>query len=551
MVRDCKELVEKIQNCVLDWKNKSLSIAGRLQLIRSVIGSMNVFSASVFILPNQVLLDIEQIMRSFLWCPSDSSRGKAKVAWDVFCLSKDEGGLGIRRLAHFNSALMEGVLTWPQDLMGKYPSLSICTAPTSTENDQLVWRLNDGTVKSFSVNQVCLSICTAPTSTENDQLVWRLNDGTVKSFSVNQVWCAIRPRDSKVVWYGMVWFHAYIPRHAFNLWLIIKRKLKTQDMVCVWDVSPNLGNTCSLCEVVMDSHEHLFFKYSFADAVWSHMKTLVGLDQVSHDVYDVITHFGMNAKRKSTHVVIAKMVLATSTYFIWQERNWRLFKKSKSLTRTMNYQPVIAGNQTNPSVGFQDKFNAEKEEEEINQQYMIFPLWYSGSTNPKNNDGDAAFDGKEHDFDARKPDQGNKMTRPRKRLKERIILNLSHASGTIVPTVGQNSSNSTNPFSATGPSNTTASPTHGKSSFIDASQLSDDPDMAGLEDITYSNDKNDVGAEADFNNMETSITVSPIPTTRIHKDHPVLQIIGDLSSTTQTRSMSKVVKDQGGSFTDV
>nr|GEW89022.1 retrovirus-related Pol polyprotein from transposon TNT 1-94 [Tanacetum cinerariifolium] len=78
--------------------------------------------------------------------------------------------------------------------------------------------------------------------------------------------------------------------------------------------------------------------------------------------------------------------------------------------------------------------------------------------------------------------------------------------GTIVPTVGQNSSNSTNPFHAAGPSNTSASPTYGKSSFIDASQFFDDPDMPELEDITYSDDENDVGAEADFNNLETSIT---------------------------------------------
>nr|GFA96444.1 hypothetical protein [Tanacetum cinerariifolium] len=113
--------------------------------------------------------------------------------------------------------------------------------------------------------------------------------------------------------------------------------------------------------------------------------------------------------------------------------------------------------------------------------------------------------------------------------------NKVNATGTIVSTVRQNSSNSTNPFSAAGPSNTTASPTHGKSLFIDASQLSDDPDMPELEDITYSDDENDVGPQADFNNLGTSITVSPIPKTRIHKDHPVSQIIGGLSSTTQTR----------------
>nr|GEY27332.1 putative ribonuclease H-like domain-containing protein [Tanacetum cinerariifolium] len=47
-----------------------------------------------------------------------------------------------------------------------------------------------------------------------------------------------------------------------------------------------------------------------------------------------------------------------------------------------------------------------------------------------------------------------------------------------------------------------------------------------LEDITYSDDEDDVGAEADFNSLETSIIVSHIPTTRVHTDHFVTQIIG-------------------------
>nr|GEY83100.1 putative ribonuclease H-like domain-containing protein [Tanacetum cinerariifolium] len=115
-----------------------------------------------------------------------------------------------------------------------------------------------------------------------------------------------------------------------------------------------------------------------------------------------------------------------------------------------------------------------------------------------------------------------------------------NAAGSIVPTVGQISLNSTNTFSAAGPSNAVVSPTYGKSSFIDASQLPDDPDMPELKDISYSDDEDVVSAEADFNNLESSISVSPIPTTRIHKDHPVSQIIGDLSSTTQIRSMTKV-----------
>nr|GEV84895.1 retrovirus-related Pol polyprotein from transposon TNT 1-94 [Tanacetum cinerariifolium] len=75
--------------------------------------------------------------------------------------------------------------------------------------------------------------------------------------------------------------------------------------------------------------------------------------------------------------------------------------------------------------------------------------------------------------------------------------------------------------------------------------LENKPNVAELEDITYSDDEEDVGAEADFTNLETTITVSPIPTTRVHKDHHVTQIIGDLSPATQIRSMTRVVKDQG------
>nr|GFA24253.1 hypothetical protein [Tanacetum cinerariifolium] len=66
-----------------------------------------------------------------------------------------------------------------------------------------------------------------------------------------------------------------------------------------------------------------------------------------------------------------------------------------------------------------------------------------------------------------------------------------------VSTDGQNSIDNTNDFSAAGLSNAA---------------------MPNLEDLSHNAD--DVGAEADINNLESIISVSPIPTTRIHKDHP-------------------------------
>ncbi|GKC23319.1 putative ribonuclease H-like domain-containing protein [Tanacetum coccineum] len=75
-------------------------------------------------------------------------------------------------------------------------------------------------------------------------------------------------------------------------------------------------------------------------------------------------------------------------------------------------------------------------------------------------------------------------------------------------------------------------------------ELPDDPNMPELEDIVYSDD-DDVGAKADINNLDTFVPVSPIPTTGIHKDHLVEQIIGDLHSAPQTRRMKKNLEEHG------
>nr|GEV71154.1 hypothetical protein [Tanacetum cinerariifolium] len=226
-----------------------------------------------------------------------------------------------------------------------------------------------------------------------------------------------------------------------------------------------------------------------------------------------------------------------------------------TLTKTMNYQPVTAGNQSNPSAGVQEQFDAKKAREESVQQYALFLVWPSGSTNPQNTDDNATFGDKpesevyvSRSSRAQTKKHDDKTKREAKGTKFEDFsnngINEVNSADSPVPAVGQISTNSTNTFSAAGPYNIDVSPTHEKYSYVKTSQYPDDPTMPELKDITYSDDEKDVGAEADFTNLETAITVSPIPTTRVHKDHPVTQIIGDLSSATQTRSMIRVAKDQ-------
>ncbi|GJZ07586.1 RNA-directed DNA polymerase, eukaryota, reverse transcriptase zinc-binding domain protein [Tanacetum coccineum] len=64
-----------------DWKCKSLSYAGRLLLIASILESISTYWASVFKLPKTMIKEINGIFKIFLWSNGDSVKGKAKLAW--------------------------------------------------------------------------------------------------------------------------------------------------------------------------------------------------------------------------------------------------------------------------------------------------------------------------------------------------------------------------------------------------------------------------------------------------------------------------------------
>nr|GFA30578.1 hypothetical protein [Tanacetum cinerariifolium] len=177
-----------------------------------------------------------------------------------------------------------------------------------------------------------------------------------------------------------------------------------------------------------------------------------------------------------------------------------------SLSQTMNYHPVIAENQSNPNVGFQD---TKKAGEEGTQTYVLFPVLSNGSINSQNNNKDALVDGKEHDDDIQKsvsPDFHSSSSGAQTRKQGDKTENKGKGKSPVVTITG----------------------------FMDLN----------AEFKECNNNSNDVGAEADINNLESIISVSPILTTRIHKDHPSSQFIGDLSSTTQTKSMARAVRDQ-------
>ncbi|GJT25490.1 putative ribonuclease H-like domain-containing protein [Tanacetum coccineum] len=184
-----------------------------------------------------------------------------------------------------------------------------------------------------------------------------------------------------------------------------------------------------------------------------------------------------------------------------------------SLTNSMNYQPVTAGNQTNKNAGPQEanrntglkqSVNAGQSEEKnvSTQQYIVFPLWSSISSNYKSSDEN---------------DTSNDSTG--KTTKASITNSFNTVSTPVYVASAPRTSNDAGPSSVP----------LGRSFPLNVNDLPDDPLIPDLEDNakvqntgifgsafddedldTYNSPFADqvMGAEADFNNMEPSTVIT-------------------------------------------
>ncbi|GJR93361.1 putative ribonuclease H-like domain-containing protein [Tanacetum coccineum] len=211
-----------------------------------------------------------------------------------------------------------------------------------------------------------------------------------------------------------------------------------------------------------------------------------------------------------------------------------------SLTISMNYVPVVAGNQTNGIAGTRYNIitgHAEKNTEP-EQEYILIPICTIDpliSQDPKVSEEDAKEKTSEMDESGASDKDGK---------DDQAIR-----SDTPVSTVGPSFTNDdpSSPVNAAEASNAFEEHLFKRfSPFKNAFTLPPVSNVTPMDDVgIFGNayDDEDVGAKADLNNLETTMNVSPIPTTRINKDHPKDQIIGDINSAIQTRKMTKITDE--------
>ncbi|GKF54174.1 hypothetical protein Tco_0161084 [Tanacetum coccineum] len=184
-----------------------------------------------------------------------------------------------------------------------------------------------------------------------------------------------------------------------------------------------------------------------------------------------------------------------------------------ALTNSMNYKPVVVGNQTNGNAGIKACDNGGKARMETipGKDYILLPLSIQ----------DPPFSSSLKDS----PAAGFKPSREEEKKDAEDPRNEdSEVPRTEEPRVNQEkdaSVNSTNTINIVSPTINTVGIEDNAVNENIVYGCDDDPNMPELEEIVYLDDDEDVGAEADINNLDIHIPVSPIPTTRIHKDHPV------------------------------
>ncbi|KAJ9536720.1 hypothetical protein OSB04_un000105 [Centaurea solstitialis] len=326
-VGDFQPLVTRARDRIHNWKSKFLSFAGRKQLVVSVLQSMQLYWMMVYVLPSAVVHELEGLFRDFLWAQGDSSRGRCKVAWEVVCKPVLCGGLGFKRLSAWNRTLLTKHI-W--DLLSKRRTLWV----------DWIWRYRMHAGSFWSIS-------TRPSWSWTFRKILSIRPMVRQFFSFqlgrgDQVnawedsWVGCRPLSS------MISFRRFA-RAGFNT------NSQARDVVLtlngIWPqewLASNPGAFSNQVPLLDDNQDDVItwrganyfsVKQAWRDldgfhqpARWTKVKNEVDLWGFPDAWNDILVNLEDNRGPKT---LMQKLALSASIYFIWRERNRRLFRDLK------------------------------------------------------------------------------------------------------------------------------------------------------------------------------------------------------------------------------
>ncbi|KAK9688853.1 hypothetical protein RND81_09G016000 [Saponaria officinalis] len=314
-------LMSKIMQNIQHWSTNLLSYAGKVQLINSVILGLQSFWCSCILLPKAVVDQVYKLCRAFFW--ASDLRGKLIFKnWSSICLPWLEGGFDIREVLAWNKALLARLLwrldttqdgVWNRWVQRYYVS------------DNTIWEVKASNSQSESFKSILAVRDQALTLLGDTQSVkvWLHSCLFQRKFSVARAYEFFRPRSTCLYWASTLQSQSVLPSHAIITTLAAQMRLPTVGLLCRRGL--HLVNRCSLCKGNGECHRHLFFKCPYSKLVWS---SLLNWMRISSHGYDLISELywtrrcGHNSHWKTGWF---RGCLAAAVYFIWNERNARIF----------------------------------------------------------------------------------------------------------------------------------------------------------------------------------------------------------------------------------
>ncbi|KAL8468116.1 hypothetical protein ACS0TY_031378 [Phlomoides rotata] len=202
-------------------------------LINRLADNIKKWSSNFLPIPVTVIKRIESVCKTFLW---GSCRGL--VAWDDVCKPKESGGLGLRDLTAWNSALLARII-W--DVHNKKDSLWIKWVSESYLNGSSIWdfvpRKTDSKLLRFvaNVRDSFVEIKGGVDMTQTDTLVMC---GKAKFNSKKMYFLINSLPDRTNTRYDMLWRSYIAPKYSFIGWLALQGKLATKDRLQFLNIDP-------------------------------------------------------------------------------------------------------------------------------------------------------------------------------------------------------------------------------------------------------------------------------------------------------------------------
>ena len=147
----CNPILEKMERRLVGWKRLYLSKGGRVTLIKSTLFSLPTYFLSILPIPGKVANRMEKLHRDFLWSGMNGDSKFHLVKWAKVCKPMQVGGLGIRLLRSFNTALLgkwlwryglETDALWKRVIEAKYGNIwgGRCTKKVTNPYGVSLWR---------------------------------------------------------------------------------------------------------------------------------------------------------------------------------------------------------------------------------------------------------------------------------------------------------------------------------------------------------------------------------------------------------------------------